>query len=235
MVHVGKNAASAEFGPQKRCRSQARRQRPHPDSLKRSLPQENRGQFRFSMSFVIPIICRKHSKGLWLLENCHVFLCRGDGDVLELTVPCANLWCVHIRVLKSKMDYKHNSFGKLKLLQQEISINIRLRTIISYSAKSKDMSKTVLSIYHTSRSSPPQKCNCRHLCQLLLPMQIWYNLVDSSVSKFRQLVATRSKNDPKCINMPSSVDEVPKHALGKVHFELLSFDGGYCLDGLSIR
>lgn len=35
--------------------------------------------------------------------------------------------------------------------------------------------------------------------------------------------------------MPSSVDEVPKHALGKVHFELLSFDGGYCLDGLSIR
>ena len=135
MVHVGKNAASAEFGPQKRCRSQARRQRPHPDSLKQSLPQENRGQFRFSMSFVIPIICRKHSKGLWLLENCHVFLCRGDGDVLELTVPCANLWCVHIRVLKSKMDYKHNSFGKLKLLQQEISINIRLRT------KSKDMSK----------------------------------------------------------------------------------------------
>lgn len=124
MVHVGKNAASAKFGPQKRCRSQAQRQRPHPDWLKQSLPQENRGQFRFSMSFyVIPIICRKHSKGLWLLQNCHVFLCRGVEDFLELTVPCANLWCIHIRVLKSKMDYKHTSFGKLTLLQQEISIN----------------------------------------------------------------------------------------------------------------
>ena len=108
--------------------------------------------------------------------------------------------------------------------------NIRLQTIISsYLAKSKDMSTQFYQLI------------THHEVLLLRNAIVAICVSFSWQCRFGIFQVLKSSGDsrgyeiPKCIKMPSSVDEVPKHALGKIHFELFSFDGGYCLDGLSIR
>ena len=149
----------------------------------------------------------------------------------ELTVTCPNLWCLRPHPwdqVEDGLQTQHIFFESSRCWNKtsdfKISNVIRLQTIISYAAKSKDMSRQFYQFI------------AHHEVLLLRNAIVAICVSFSWQCRFGIFQVLKKMHEiPKCIKMPSSVDEVPKHALGKIHFELFSFDGGYCLDGLSIR